>query len=314
LVPWGTEVLVRIQSGSSEPLILIFAAISALGSEYAYLFLFPFVYWCVDRQVGVGLAYLSMFSAWFNDTLKYIFRIPRPSDVRLRFPYPETSPSFPSGHSQGAVVNWGYLALRFRRSWFSIVAILLILLIGLSRMILAVHFPQDVLGGWTIGLVVLILYLWAEPRARGWLSKQGTGVRAVLAVVVPVVLIFVHPADNEGLYPAPDSISPLAALVGLGIGVLMERARLRFRADGLWWRRLLRFLVGLVVVAILYAGPRLILPEDMPYALEASLRFLRYGVVGWAVAFVCPWLFLRLGLAEREEEGAPVTVQADPRR
>jgi len=55
------------------------------------------------------------------------------------------------------------------------------------------------------------------------------------------------------------------------------------------------------VVGILYAGPSQLLPEEMPYALEASLRFVRYVLVGWAGSFGCPWLFVRLGLAEQEE-------------
>jgi len=76
----------------------------------------------------------------------------------------------------------------------------------------------------------------------------------------------------------------------------------RFRVDGAWWRRVLRYLVGLLVVAIIWAGPRLVLPEEMPYGLEAAARFVRYALVGWAAAFLCPWLFVRLRLAGQESE------------
>ena len=93
--------------------------------------------------------------------------------------------------------------------------------------------------------------------------------------------------------------------MGLGIGVIMERAWVRFRADGPWGKRILRLIVGLVIVGILYIGPGLILPDDMPYGLEAAVRLVRYGLLGWAVAFPCPWLFVRVGLAERESRLAP---------
>jgi hypothetical protein len=43
----------------------------------------------------------------------------------------------------------------------------------------------------------------------------------------------------------------------------------------------------------------------MPYGLEATVRLVRYALLGWAVAFACPWLFVRLGLAERESILAP---------
>jgi hypothetical protein len=39
----------------------------------------------------------------------------------------------------------------------------------------------------------------------------------------------------------------------------------------------------------------------MAYSLEATAHFVRYALVGWAVTFLCPWLFVRLGLAGQEE-------------
>jgi membrane-associated phospholipid phosphatase len=300
LVPWGTEALVTIQATSSEWLITLFALISALGSETFYVVLLPLVYWCVNRRMGVGLGCLSLSSAWLNSLIKYVFAIPRPADPRLDIPYPETSPSFLSGHSQGSAGNWGYLAVRLRNNAFVVVAVLLILAIGLSRMVLAVHYPQDVVGGWLVGLLLLGLYVWAEPAVGRWISAQGAAVKIGMAVAIPLVLIFVHPADTEGLYPAEKAITPAASLMGLGVGVVMERAWVRFSAGGAWGKRLLRLLIGLVIAGILYAGPSLILPEEMPYGLDASLRFVRYGLLGWVVAFACPWLFIRLGLAGRE--------------
>jgi hypothetical protein len=242
-----------------------------------------------------------MLSAWLNSGVKHLFGIPRPADARLETPYPETSPSFPSGHAQGAIVNWGYLALTLRRRAFTILALVMILGISFSRMVLAVHFPQDILGGWIIGLVLMALFIWAEPRAVRWLGGLSMGMQAGLAFAGPTILIFVHPADWLGPYPAEGAITPMAALAGFGLGMVMERAWLRFRADGPLGRRALRFLVGLVLVGIFYAGPSLLLPEEMPYALEASLRFVRYLLVGWVAGFGCPWLFVRLRLAERLE-------------
>jgi len=302
LVPWGTEAIVWVQSLSNPWLDAIFKFLSFLGQEDFYLLLLPFVYWCLNRQIGIGLGYLSLSSVWANDVVKYLFRIPRPADPRLRIPLPETSPSFPSGHAQNAITNWGYLAVRFRNRIFWVVAVLLMLGIGLSRIVLGVHFPQDVIGGWLIGLILLLIFAWAEPRVRRWIGGQRTVVQLALAVGVPVLLIFLHPADNAGLYPAEGAITPMSALVGMGVGVIMERRWVRFRVDGEWWRRGLRFLVGVVMVGIVYAGPKLFLPDQMAYGLEAAIRFVRMVLLGWVVAFLGPWLFVRLRLAEREGE------------
>ena len=297
LMPWGTDVLVAIQSYSSEWLVAFFTFFTYLGREEVYLGLVALIFWCVDRQIGIGLAYLSLLSAWINNALKYLFAIPRPSDPRLVIPLPETSPSFPSGHAQSALANWGYLALRFRNRILWAAVIIVIVGIGLSRLVLGVHFPQDVIGGWLIGLVLLVVYAWAEMPVRRWVGGQKTMVQLVLAIGVPLLLLFLHPVDTEGLYPAKAAIMPTSAMVGLGIGLIMERAWVRFTVDGEWWRRGLRYLLGVILVGIVYLGPKLILHEEMPYSLEATARFVRYALVGWVGAFLGPWLFVRLRLA-----------------
>jgi membrane-associated phospholipid phosphatase len=304
LVPWGTQVIIWVQAHTPAWLVDIAKGFTFLGYQEFYLVALPFLYWCVHREIGAALVYFSLLSAWVNDVIKYIFRIPRPSNPRIHVPqgYVETSPSFASGHAQNAVANWGYLALRLRNRVFWVVAIVAILGIGLSRIVLGVHFPEDVIGGWLIGLILLVIYALVEPPVSRWFGQQGMAVQLALAVIVPTGLIFLHPADNQGLYPAEGSLTPMSTLIGLGVGLIMERAWLRFRVEGPWWQRGLRLLVGLVILGIFYGGPRLILPTGLAYGLEALLRFVRYAAVGWAAAFLCPWLFVKLRLAGQEAE------------
>jgi undecaprenyl-diphosphatase len=283
-------------------MVAIFAVLTFMGNEEFYLFLLPVVYWAIDREIGIRLGYLSLLSAWINSVFKHLFAIPRPAAPQLDIPYPATDPSFPSGHAQGAVVNWAYLAYRFRNRIFRVISVIIILGIGLSRLVLGVHFPQDVLGGWIIGLGVLLVYIWLEEPVGRWIADQRTPVQVLLAVGVPLILIFLHPADPEGLYPVAGSVTPMSALAGLGVGLIMERAWVRFRVEGEWWRRVLRFLLGLGIVAALYVGPRLILPEEMDHGVEVITRMARYALVGWAVSFLAPWLFVRLRLAGQEED------------
>jgi membrane-associated phospholipid phosphatase len=308
LVPWGTQVIVWVQSHSTPWLTDVAKVFTFLGYEEFYLVLLPAVYWCLNRQIGAALVYFAMLSAWVNDTIKYIFRIPRPAGPGIQVPqgFEETSPSFPSGHAQNAVANWGYLAYRVHNWAFRILAVVIILGIGLSRIVLGVHFPEDVIGGWLIGLVLLVIYAWAEPAVSRWVIQQRLALQFALAVIVPVGLIFLHPADNQGLYPAERSITPMSALIGVGVGLIMERAWLRFQVRGPWWQRGLRLAVGLVVVVIFYGVPKLLEPQNLVYGLEALLRFGRYALVGWVAAFLCPWLFVKLRLAGQEVTAPPV--------
>ncbi len=298
LVPWGTEAILYVQSLSPDWLDPVWAAFTYLGNEQFYLLMFPFIFWCVSKQAGIGLAYASLLSTWLNSAVKHLYKIPRPADLRIRVPLPETSPSFPSNHAQSAVVNWGYMATCFRSTAFRAVAIVLMACISLSRIVLGVHFPQDVVGGLLLGLLVLALYTRVAPSAGRWAAEQRPTVQVILAVGVPLMLIFLHPSDANGRYPAEGAITPMSALVGFGVGLVMERAWVRFRVAGEVWRRGLRFLLGLILITLLYLGPSLVLPEELPYGVEALARFARYAMLGWAGAFLCPWLFVRLGLAD----------------
>jgi undecaprenyl-diphosphatase len=70
--------------------------------------------------------------------------------------------SFPSGHSLGSIVCYGALFLVFLpaargrwRTWFAVVTAVLIAVIGISRILLGVHYVSDVIGGWAIGVAWL---------------------------------------------------------------------------------------------------------------------------------------------------------------
>ena len=71
------------------------------------------------------------------------------------------TPSFPSGHSVLSAVVYLSLGvllaqIAFKRrvkAYFLTVALVLTFLVGISRIYLGVHYPTDVLAGWTVGLV-----------------------------------------------------------------------------------------------------------------------------------------------------------------
>lgn len=99
-----------------------------------------------------------------NQIVKHIIRRPRPSVLRL---VNESGYSFPSGHSMVSVALYGIIVYTIYKNvqnkyvkWISIVLLsLLVLLIGFSRIYVGVHYFTDVVGGFTLGLVVLIIYI-----------------------------------------------------------------------------------------------------------------------------------------------------------
>ena len=103
--------------------------------------------------------------------LKLTFRRDRPLDPLLQA---AKGFSFPSGHALMSVTFYGLLILivwqNIKKAWLrwtlSAFLILLIVAIGLSRVYLRVHYASDVLGGFTVGLVWLLLSLWILSRVE----------------------------------------------------------------------------------------------------------------------------------------------------
>lgn len=99
-----------------------------------------------------------------NQVLKFILERPRPTEYRI---INETGYSFPSGHSMVSMAFYGfliYLIYKYVKNKylkvFSICGMsLLIVMIGISRIYLGVHYTSDVIGGFLISISYLIVFI-----------------------------------------------------------------------------------------------------------------------------------------------------------
>ncbi len=297
LIPWGTEAIRWVQLFGHPALDAFFRAVTFLGQEEAYVALLPLIYWCFSKEIGTGLMRLVPISLYANDFLKQAFALPRPSASEVRVLVHETSPSFPSNHAQTAgVVVWGYLASQVRRRAFWVLAVVLMVLIALSRVYLGVHYPQDVIGGAIIGLALLAGFLWGRALWATRVPDLALPAELALVTVVPLALLAAHPSEGAA--------RSMGLLWGVGVGFALETRFVGFRVDGVWWRRALRFAVGLVVLLIFYVGLKFVVkfavPADLSPVLTSAARTVRYAIVGLVGAWGVPWLFIRVSLAEAE--------------
>jgi membrane-associated phospholipid phosphatase len=292
---WGTGIIIAIQAVHNPALDAFFNIVTSLGSAEFYLILLPLLYWCVDKRQAQLLAYLVLLSAYSNSALKSLFGLPRPFQYDFRIlkldlaPADELGNGFPSGHSQLALVVWGYLATWIRRRWTWVSATILVALIAFSRIYLGVHFPGDVLGGLMLGAGWLGLFVWLGSDLRSWLSTQPVTTQFGMAVAVPLVLLIA--------YSAGDAAVAMGTLIGVGAGIVIETRIVGFTAGGTIRQRALRFVIGAIGVVILREGLKYVFPGEGEQ-LYALFRITRYILVGLWVTLGGPWVFHYVGLAE----------------
>jgi undecaprenyl-diphosphatase len=157
----------RFFTALGEPTVLI-----AAGAAVA-LWL-----WVAGRaRLGLALLLVALTGRGLSELQKYSIARPRPS-LDPHLVVVKTS-SFPSGHAASSMIFYTTMALaltvgtRWHRTAIA-GAILLSLLIGTSRVMLGVHWPSDVIGGWAFGMLWVLLTLRLAER----LFRANSGLNA----------------------------------------------------------------------------------------------------------------------------------------
>ena len=303
-------------------LLGVMSLITALGTAGFFLVFISSIYWCVDKRLGRQLGYIFLLSTFVNTILKNLIRQPRPFWLEPEIGrYDVVEFGLPSGHVQNTTAVFLLLAATVRRMWLWVAAFVYILLMGLSRLYLGVHFLQDIAVGFAAGLIILIAFLLWQQFYFARFNKQILGRRLLLMVLIPTVLAAVYVGIYLLLGPVSEDVpwaayvpaaelsgyeavvSTFGALLGFGVGIILESSRIRFHADGPVWKRILRFVLGMAGTAGIWAGLRVVFPTT-PLWLGLPLHFLRYLLILLWVTYFAPWVFvlLRLALADPESE------------
>lgn len=292
ILDWGIDVVLWFQQ-ISPALDLPFKSLTFLGNLEFFLILMPLIYWCLDRRMGARLLILFLISAYINSVAKVIADQPRPFqyDSRVQALVHASGGGLPSGHTQSAVVVWGSLASQVRRRMVWILAGFLMIGIPVSRLYAGVHFPTDLLGGYILGILLLVLYLQFVLKVEVWLIQKGLIWQMGLAILLPILFICVNPKGSF------NALNAASVLIGFAPGIILERRWVRFTSGGRLSKRILRFIPGFMALIGIWIGLRIAFAGMEPVWL---FRIIRYALAGWWCAFGAPWLFVRLGLAETE--------------
>lgn len=295
---------------------------SFFGTSEAYLLIMPLIYWCVDTTLGLRIAVMLMLTQGLNGILKLVFHTPRPYwfDTSVQGFASESSYGMPSGHSQNSVSIFGLLSLKLKRNW-AIFTWIFILLIGLSRIYLGVHFTTDVLTGWAVGLLLLWAFVKFEKPVSEWLKKLSFWQLILFNVGMVILLILILlgiNAANAGwqmpefwktnallAFPEtpinPASTSDFITLAGIWLGLSVGAAWMKFYGGGILLKKgtaqqnILRYIIGMIGVMLIWSVLGQILPRTDDVA-GAIFRLLRYTLLGGWVSALAPSLFKKLKL------------------
>lgn len=271
------EILRQIQSIANPFFDFLFQLITICGEQIVLISIISIIYWTLDKKFGEYIAYSVLTSVLLNNSIKDIFKMKRPigeEGIRTLREQTATGYSFPSGHTQSASSFYGAMAIYLKKRVMYIIATIMIISIGFSRLYLGVHYPKDVIVGGILGVLTsLICYKLYNKVENKMLLYVITFV-----IFIPA-LTFAHSADF---------IKGMGTYLGFIIGICIEKKYVNFSIEVNKGNKIIRVLLGVVILLVLQLGLKVILPNGLIFS------FIRYGLISLIGIGVYPIAFRKL--------------------
>lgn len=311
-LPFRADVVGWLADHRSGWLTPVLQGFTGLGEIEGYILVVVLIFVAFDKQLAVRLAVLTLLVMSLNHALKTLIGNPRPfvSDGTYAQRWAVSSAraadlvteySTPSGHAMAGASFYTYLALATGSRVARVAFVLCILLIGLSRPYLGVHYVEDVLSGWVLGLMVALVAVRHGDRLAAAWGRLGYGrqVAALLGASLAVWLVTWAASDWSAAAPPSAFVSYAGLLTGILIAQPLEARTVGFDPrQGGPGIKLARFVVcvamvlgGLALLGVVFGAI-----ADPHSPLGHGLRFVRYTSAGLIGLFLAPLLFERLGL------------------
>ena len=273
------DILRAIQSIGNPSLDVLFQLITILGEQTIIVVIMVSIYWSYDKVLGEYIVYSSLTGVLVNNSIKDIFKMQRPigeDGIRSLRVETATGYSFPSGHTQQATTFYGSLFMYTKKKWLYILSIIVITLVGFSRMYLGVHYPKDVLFGVIFGVLTIIITNYLFKRINNKLLLY-----TITFIIFLPALTFARSSDF---------IKGLGTFLGFIIGVFIERRYVNFSVEGTRFNKIVRVLLGILILMILITILKIVFPKILFFDFISYMIISIYGIG------LYPALFKRLKL------------------
>jgi membrane-associated phospholipid phosphatase len=268
-----------------------FSIITELGSETFYVALILIGFWTFKKKESIITAYVLLVSYTMNYWLKLSIANDRPPENYRYNGIEASNYSTPSGHSQNSATLFGWFTAKIKTWWMLLISVVLVFLIGISRIYLGVHYLEDVLLGWAIGILTVVFLVIAEKPLSNFFSQVRDDylylllfLFGFLSTVVSTLFLPLPPGDNFGAHGG--------LIMGLAIALPLEKRYVNFNVkapEEQKWRIILRLILGLLLIFGLMSILSLFL-----LTTNAWLRAIRYMLIVIVGVFIWPILFSKL--------------------
>ncbi|MBO5772574.1 MAG: phosphatase PAP2 family protein [Clostridia bacterium] len=286
---WEQNFILFLQSlgGEGSFIYYLFQFITLFGEELLMIGILGTLYWGINKQRAEKIGFTLLFATVANPMIKNVFARIRP------FNCPETGIqnfkdvdgfAFPSGHSSNSATIYLASAYEYREKkfkWLWAFAIIVPILVALSRSYLGAHWPTDTLAGLALGAICAfgIITLLDKVKNRHLLYL-------IACAICTLGCIWCR---------TDDYFSAMGMLWGFVFGVIFEQKYVHFENTKVWWKIVLRVLGGVVV----YLGLNTIIKLafgwaidlDKLYAPQFAFRLVRYAIILFVACGVYPMCF-----------------------
>lgn len=254
----------------------LFQFLNYFDTPYFSMILIPIIWLGYSYQWGLRILYWITFNGLVVTLLKNSFGWPRPSaDLPAIGLFHPTDFGFPSGGAQLSMFLGSLLIYYWRTKTALAVGLTYILLISFSRLYLGVHYPLDILGGWTIAWLLLFLFIITKKPLERLLIKKGPLFCLILSLAIPFAIMCIarKPQVNYMMGPA----------MGVGIGTYFSLKNHLFLpppknlATGIS-----RSFIGIALIFLIVLL--------VPSSLHFTQTFIAGLLVSFAASPICKWI------------------------
>ena len=264
------------------------------GAETGLLMVVLIVMFCWKKTAGQRLALIVVCVNMWLPMIKSVVLRPRPymehpDKVRALALSDEGAEamdvaaqgySFPSMHSASVPALYFALANEVKKKWLWILAGIMTVVVGFSRVVAGMHYPTDVLAGWALGFAVIGIFALLDRYI-----KKEWAIHLILLISAIPGLFYVRTTDY---------FTALGCLIGAIAAIWFERKYVNYEDTRRFPAMLLR-VIGAILI-YLVVNTLLKLPFDKEFLAGTSIaafliRTARYAIIMFLIFGVYPMMF-----------------------